>query len=145
MDKGRWFWVYFPSKKDAWLYPIYLAGIVACFAPFLVGRDFFLLFFTIPFAILLIWSWFTTGYKVEDEQIIITYGPMKKRISIKDIRKISKTKNPLAAPALSFDRIEILYGSDFETELVSPKNKQQFISLLKSMNPQIEIEKSITK
>lgn len=135
--------MYFPSKRDTWLYPIYLAGIVVCFAPFLAGRDYFILFFTIPFAILLIWSWFTTGYKVENEQIIIRYGLMKKRISIKDIRKISKTKNPLAAPALSFDRLEILYGSQFETELVSPKDKQQFVSLLKSIHPQIEVENHV--
>ncbi|WP_459500786.1 PH domain-containing protein [Bacillus sp. C1] len=132
--------MYFPSKKDAWLYPIYLAVIAACFAPFLVGKDYFILFFTIPFAILLIWSWFTTGYKVENEQIIITYGPVKKRISIKEIRKITKTNNPLAAPALSFDRLEILYGSQFETALVSPKDKQQFVSLLKSIHPQMEVE-----
>ncbi|PFE03342.1 hypothetical protein COE15_26250 [Bacillus cereus] len=127
-------------KKDAWIYSIYLAGVAACFAPFLAGRDYFLLFFTIPLAILLIWSWFTTGNKVEDEQIIIRYGPMKKRISIKDIRKISRTKNPLAAPALSFDRLEILYGSQFQGGLVSPKDKQQFVSLLKSIHPQIEVE-----
>ncbi|CAI8716869.1 PH domain-containing protein [Bacillus pseudomycoides] len=135
--------MYFPSQKDAWLYPIYLAVVAACFAPFLAGRDYFLLFFTIPFAILLIWSWFTTGYRVEDAQIIIRYGPMKKRISIKDIGKISKTKNPLAAPALSFDRLEILYGSQFETALVSPKDKRKFVSLLKSIHPQIEIENHI--
>lgn len=65
---------------------------------------------------------------------------MKKRISIKDIRKISRTKNPLAAPALSYDRLEILYGSQFQAELVSPKDKQQFVSLLKSIHPQIEVE-----
>lgn len=135
--------MYFPSKKDAWLYPIYLAGVAACFAPFLAGRDYFLLFFTVPFAILLIWSWFTTGYKVEKEQIIIRYGPMKKRISIKDIRKITTTKNPLAAPALSFDRLEILYGSQFETELVSPREAQQFVSLIKSIHPQIEVANNL--
>lgn len=135
--------MYFPSKKDAWLYPIYLAGVTACFAPFFVGRDYFLLFFTIPFAILLIWSWFTTGYRIEGEQIIITYGPMKKRISIKEIRKISKTQNPLAAPALSFDRLEILYGSQFKTELISPRDTQQFIFLIKSIHPQTEIANNV--
>ncbi|WP_144561710.1 PH domain-containing protein [Bacillus mycoides] len=135
--------MYFPSKKSAWLYPIYLVAVAACFAPFIAGRDYFLLFFTVPFAILLIWSWFTTGYRVEDEQLITRYGPMKKRIVIKEIRKISKTKNPLAAPALSFDRLEILYGSQFETELVSPRNTKQFVSLIKSTHPQIEVANNL--
>lgn len=97
-----------------------------------------------PFAALFIWSWFTTKYIVTEEQIIIKSGLVKKHIFIKDIKKISKTRNPLVAYALSFDRLEILYGS-YETELISPKNKLQCISLLKSKNPQIEIEKNIEK
>ncbi|QWU44108.1 PH domain-containing protein [Bacillus sp. NP247] len=129
----------FPSKKDAWLYPIFLVAIGACFAPLLAGRAYFLLLFTIPLVILFVWSWFTTKYIVEEEVIFIKSGPIKKRILIKDIKKISNTKNPLAAYALSFDRLEILYGS-YETELISPKNKEKFILLLKRKNPQIEIK-----
>nr|WP_306471634.1 PH domain-containing protein [Bacillus pseudomycoides] len=49
----------------------------------------------------------------------------------------------LVAQALSFDRLEILYGSQFETALVSPKDKRKFVSLLKSIHPQIEIENHI--
>ncbi|WP_410981750.1 PH domain-containing protein [Bacillus cereus] len=135
--------MYFPSKKDAWLYLIYVVGVAACFAPFLAGRNYFLLFFTVPFAILLIWSWFTTRYKVEDEQIIIQYGPVKRSILIKEIRKISKTRNPLVAPALSFDRLEILYGSQFETELISPRDTKQLVSLIKSIHPQVEIANNL--
>lgn len=51
----------------------------------------------------------------------------------------SNTKNPIAAHALSFDRLEIVYGS-YETEIISPKNKEQFINLVKSKNPHIEIK-----
>lgn len=62
---------------------------------------------------------------------------------MKEIRKISKTKNPLAAPALSFDRLEILYGSQFETELVSPRDTKRFVSLIKSTHPQIEVANNL--
>lgn len=135
--------MYFPSKKDLWLYPIYFGCIIACFAPFFARRDYEVLFFTIPFAILLVWSWFTTGYKINNELLIIQNGPIKKRIPIKDIKKITQTKNPLASPALSIDRLEIIYGSDFGMALVSPNDKQKFASLLKSMNPQIEVESGL--
>jgi Bacterial PH domain len=137
--------MYFPSKKDLWLYPIYWGCIFVCFTPFYVGRDYGTLFFLIPLAILLVWSWFTTGYKVDNENLIIQYGPVKKKIPIKDIRKIRKTKNPLSAPALSFDRLEISYGSGygFGMALISPKDKQSFVSLLKSKNPQIEVDTKI--
>ncbi|KFM99635.1 bacterial PH domain protein [Bacillus clarus] len=111
----------------------------ACFAPIIVGSGYFLLFLTVPFAVLFIWGWFTTKYIVKEDQISIKSGLVKKQVFIKDIKQISNTKNPLAAPALSFDRLEILYGS-YETEFISPKDKLQFISYVKSKNSQIEIK-----
>ncbi|HDR7792417.1 TPA: PH domain-containing protein [Bacillus luti] len=129
----------FPSKKDVWLYPIFFVVIGACFAPIFAGREYFLLFFTIPLAILFIWSWFSTKYIVEEEAIVIRSGFIKKCIFIRDTKKISNTKNPIAAYALSFDRIEIVYGVH-QTEIISPKDKEQFINLVKSKNPYIEIK-----
>ncbi len=111
--------------------------IGACFAPIFAGREYFLLFFTIPLAIVFIWSWFSTKYIVEEETIIIRAGFVKKRIFIRDIKKISNTKNPVAAYALSFDRLEIIYGSH-QTEIISPKDKEKFINLVTSKNSYIE-------
>ncbi|MBJ7984811.1 PH domain-containing protein [Bacillus cereus] len=128
----------FPSKKDAWLYLVFIIVLGTCFAPIFAGREYFLLFFTIPLAILFSWSWFSTKYIVGEEEITIISGFIKKRILIRDIKRISDTKNPIAAHALSFDRFEILYGS-YETELISPRNKEEFILLLKRKNPGIEI------
>ena len=129
----------FSSKKDAWLYPIFFIVVGACFAPIFAGGEYFLLFFTIPLAILFIWSWFTTKYTVGEETITIRSCLVKKRIFIRDIKRISNTKNPIAAHALSFDRLEIVYGS-YEREIISPKNKEQFINLVKGKNPHIEIK-----
>ncbi len=128
----------FPSKKDIGLYPIFFVVIGACFAPIFAGREYFLLFFTIPLAILFMWSWFSTKYIVGEERITIKSGFVKKRIFIRDIKQISNTKNPVAAYALSFDRLEIVYGAH-QTEIISPKDKEQFINLVKIKNPHIEI------
>ncbi|AJH65526.1 hypothetical protein bcere0016_11660 [Bacillus cereus 95/8201] len=128
----------FPSKKDAWLYPILFIVVGACFASIFAGREYFLLFFTIPLAILFMWSWFSTKYIVGEETITIRSGFVKKRIFIRDIKQISNTKNPIAAYALSFDRLEIVYGAH-QTEIISPKDKEQFINHVKNKNPHIEI------
>lgn len=127
----------FPSKKDTWLYPIFFVVIGACFAPIFAGREYVLLFFTIPLAIVFIWSWFSTKYIVGEETITIRSGFVNKRIFIRDIKQISNTKNPIAAYALSFDRLEIIYGSH-QTEIISPKDKEQFINLVTSKNTYIE-------
>ncbi|AHA09740.1 hypothetical protein IC9_04223 [Bacillus toyonensis] len=131
--------VEFPSKKDAWLYSIFFIILGACFTPIFAGREYFLLFFTIPLAIVFIWSWFSTKYIVGEETITIRSGPVKKCIFIRDIKQISNTKNPIAAHALSCDRLEIVYGVH-KTEIISPKDKEQFINLVKSKNPHIEIK-----
>ncbi|ASL63960.1 MULTISPECIES: PH domain-containing protein [Bacillus cereus group] len=129
----------FPSKKDVWLYPIFFVVIGACFAPIFAEREYFLLFFTIPLAIVFIFGWFSTKYIVEEEMIIIRSGFIKKRIFIRDIKQISNTKNPIAAHALSFDRLEIVYDT-YKTEIIYPRNKEQFINLVKSKNSNIEIK-----
>lgn len=134
--------MYFPSKKDVWLYPIYWGSIIACFAPIFVGSDFEALFFTIPLAILLGWMWFTTGYEVTNEYLIVRSGPIKKKIRLNDIKKISKTRNPLSSPALSLDRLEIIYGQ-FGIAIISPKDKLKFITLLKNIHSKIEVDKKI--
>ncbi len=69
--------VEFPSKKDVWLYPIFFVVIGACLAPIFAGREYFLLFFTIPLAIVFIWSWFSTKYIVGEETITIRSGLVK--------------------------------------------------------------------
>ncbi|MBJ8082355.1 PH domain-containing protein [Bacillus cereus group sp. N14] len=127
----------FPSKKDIWLYPIFFVVIGACVAPLFAGKEYFLLFFTLPLAILFMWSWFSTKYIVGEETITIRSGLVKKRIFIRDIKQILNTKNPIAAHALSFDRLEIIYGAH-QTEIISPKEKEQFIDLVTSKNPHIE-------
>ncbi|MDA1916887.1 PH domain-containing protein [Bacillus cereus group sp. BcHK140] len=129
----------FLSKKDAWLYPIFFVVMGACFAAIFAGREYFLLFFTIPLAIVFIWSWFSTKYIVGEETITIRSGFVKKRILIRDIKQISNTKNPIAAYALSLDRLEIVYDTN-QTEIISPKDKEQFISQVKNKNPHIEIK-----
>ena len=62
--------------------------------------------------------------------ITIRSGLVTKRIFIRDIKQISNTKNPIVAHALSFERLEIVYDTH-KTEIISPRNKEQFINLVK--------------
>ena len=87
----------------------------------------------------LLWIWFGTGYSVEDGLINIRFGPFRSKVSIKEIKTISKTRNPFSAPALSTNRLEILYGK-YDMLNISPKNENDFIKLLLSENPHIKID-----
>ena len=61
------------------------------------------------------------------------------RIDIKEIHSISKTFNPLSAPALSINRLEIKYGNNYDYVLISPRYRDKFITELKTLNPDIQI------
>ncbi|WP_339887700.1 PH domain-containing protein [uncultured Flavobacterium sp.] len=61
------------------------------------------------------------------------------KVEIQTIRKIYKTRNPLSSPALSLDRIAIVYNK-YDEVLISPKNKKEFIDELLKINPDIVVE-----
>jgi len=132
--------MYFSSKRDSWLFILNLLVVIACFGPFFSRSDYGVLFFTIPLALLLIWCWFTTGYEVADDKLIIRSGPFKSKIDIQQIRSIRPTKNPLSSFALSIDRLEITYDPQYQMALISPKDKQAFIDLLINKNPDIRMK-----
>lgn len=82
----------------------------------------------------------TTYYTIEKDKLKIKCGFLiNYEIKIQNIKKISKTYNIISSPALSFDRIEILYN-EFDTVLISPKDKLRFTEAIKKINPQIEIK-----
>lgn len=82
----------------------------------------------------------TTYYTIEKDKLKIRCGFLiNSEIKIQNIKKISKTYNIISSPALSFDRIEILYN-EFDTVLISPKDKFKFTEVIKKINPQIEIK-----
>jgi hypothetical protein len=58
-------------------------------------------------------------------------------IDINTIRKIEATKSVLSSPALSLDRLEVFYNK-FDSVMISPKNKENFVAQLQNINPAIE-------
>lgn len=60
-------------------------------------------------------------------------------IPIASIKKIVPTKTILSSPALSLDRIEIFYNQ-YDSVIISPENKEDFIIQLQHINPAIHYE-----
>jgi hypothetical protein len=61
------------------------------------------------------------------------------KVEINSIKRIYKTRNSLSFPALSLDRIAIVYNK-YDEVLISPKNKQEFIEELLKINSDILVE-----
>lgn len=82
----------------------------------------------------------TTYYQIQGSQLRIRSGfVVDKTVDITMIKKVTATRNIISAPAASLDRLELLYNQ-YETVLISPKDKAGFISELLAIKPDIEVK-----
>lgn len=82
----------------------------------------------------------TTYYHINSEgSMTLNCGFSKKVIRIDTITKITETSNPISAPAFSLDRLELFYGK-FDSVIISPKDKQAFISAILAVHGSIEVK-----
>jgi hypothetical protein len=98
---------------------------------------------------LIIWLVTTTYYEINGKTLKVAAGPIRHKIDIKNIKSIRPSRNPLASPALSLDRLELHYSRptdkvetrySWKTILISPKDKDQFIQELLKINSNIEVK-----
>ncbi len=99
-----------------------------------------LAFLLITFTLLYI----TTYYEIQKDVLIISMFFYKTKIKISEIRVIkysnSIIKTNLYKPGFHHKGIEIMYHK-YDDIFISPKNKEQFITELLQLNPNIEIKK----
>lgn len=88
-------------------------------------------------AILLVIFWMFSKIKYIIDSNVLKIWWLK--IEIKSIKRIYKTRNPLSSPALSLDRIAIVYNK-YDEVLISPKDKQGFVDELLKQNSEIKVE-----
>jgi len=80
-----------------------------------------------------------TYYVIEGQKLRIKCGLFfSETIEITSIKRISPTRLMMSAPAVSLDRLEILYNK-FDSVLISPKDKEDFLQQLSQINPKIEV------
>ncbi|MBP1967934.1 hypothetical protein J2Z83_000026 [Virgibacillus natechei] len=134
--------MHFPSKRDLWmtmvLWGIALVGVIMP----IVNGEMIAFLFLLPLSALLLWFWFSTGYKIEDDIIKIRYGPIRMKVPIKNILIIKKRKNPFTAPALSVDKLELVSGR-FDVISISPENQEEFVKSVLKVNDEIKLDSRI--
>jgi hypothetical protein len=134
----------FESKIDAWLAAV-------CFVPMLFvvallaagayarpasGPELTkALLVLIPVNAFLVWMFRATDYRIAGDTLLIRSAIFRWKVPVADIQSVTPTRNPLSSPALSLDRLEIKHSRG--EVLVSPKDKQGFISALRAANPSI--------
>jgi hypothetical protein len=125
----------YKSKVDWWLVVLVLAVFGFPIVDGVLSKENML---SVVFIILLLLFYIlaiTLKYKIEGEYLTI----WRTKIDIKTIRKVYATRNPLSSPALSINRIAIVYNK-YDEVLISPKDRADFIEELLKVNPNIEVK-----
>ncbi len=103
---------------------------------------FFGIFIVYGITALLIWMLLETNYKIKNNKLFYCSGPIRGNIKIAKICKIERWNKwyvkSFIKPALSNDGL-IIYYEKFEDIYISPKNKEEFITALLEINPEIEV------
>ncbi len=130
----------FKSKIDLWLVlflSVIFGGIAINMALNGVWGSLIFILLVIAF---IVHMFATTFYIIEDKKLIVKCGFLITiPIPVEKIKKISETNDLMSSPALSLDRLEILYNIS-DTVMISPNEKTKFIESIQKINPEVEIK-----
>ena len=138
------------SKKDAWLLVLLWGSVVLCFS---LG----FLFLALPgipawakwllllegvligaFILLLVT---TTYYEITPTALRVYSCWLHRDIELETIQQVFPTHNPLSAPALSLDRLQVDYVRQGRARfaLISPEDRFGFMQSLVAQTPDLEV------
>jgi len=140
----------YKSKKDQWLVWItWFSNIVIIISViylfFIEGITTYSLVYGISMILVVLFLYFLlslTYYEITDTELRVRSFFFKWNIPIDTIKKIFPTNNMLSSPALSLDRLMIIYG-DEKKIMISPENKKEFLNDIASQNPNLQFEGKI--
>jgi hypothetical protein len=124
----------FKSKVDTWIALVIVAVAtmdIAFIFIFAMGADSpadktAAILILIGVFLFLIWLSLRTYYAVDKESVRVVSGPFHWKIPIADIQSVTPTRSLWSAPAMSLDRLRIVYGEKRRI-VVSPADKQGFL------------------
>jgi hypothetical protein len=74
---------------------------------------------------------FPLRYGVGDDELLVRFGMVTKRVPLADISEVCPTRNPLSSPALSLDRLRVQFGPGFfNSVMISPAERDRFLDEL---------------
>ncbi|MFZ5827135.1 MAG: PH domain-containing protein [Bacillota bacterium] len=88
---------------------------------------------------LTIWIWYSTGYTVTDQEVIVRSAFLIWRVPLAEVTRVRRTGNPLSSPALSLNRLEVRWGKG-RWIIISPADQAEFLQVLRQRCPQADIQ-----
>jgi fatty acid desaturase len=133
----------FRSKVDLWLLVLLIAAALVSGAATLAvlwaggGGAVAVVPLVLVGAALPLWLLVSPHYTLSQSELLIRSGPFRWRVSLRDVRSIRPTRNPLSSPALSLDRLRLEYGRG-KWIMISPADKEAFVRALEARGINLE-------
>lgn|SRR5512146_2598750 len=80
-------------------------------------------------AIFVCWMLVATYYEFRGDELVTHCGPFTWRIPLAEVTDIRESNSTRSGPALSMDRLEIVYGGG-RVLIISPADKPRFMAIL---------------
>ena len=118
--------------------------VVTLLLPFILSDEkdarITVLLIILPILLFINYTLLSNRYNIRQNKLEIKGGVLYRlSIDISQIKKIEKSNSLSSSPASSLERLEILYNK-WDSVLISPENKEDFIADLKQINPDIIIK-----
>src|SRR6476660_5514792 len=134
-------WQRFASKVDVWylLLTVAVLGLTAVIAVASVraGRMWPLMMSLLPIG-LIVWNAASTAYVVTGDSLSVRCLFLRWAVPLVSVKTLRASRDGRAAPALSLDRIEVIYNGG--SVLVSPRDKPAFVQAIRAGQPLVRIE-----
>ena len=130
----------FSSKVDWWYFAVMAPGALslAAAAPAVITGSWFIVIVVAAPLGLMVWNLLSTYYVVSGDTLTVRCLLLRKTVPLASVTRLRASRDIRSSPALSLDRIEVLFGDD--SVLVSPKDKVAFIHALRARKPSIAVE-----
>ncbi len=134
----------YSSKKDAWIVIVICAALLlstlGILRAFLSG-DWVGLITPLVVWVLVVSLAVPLYYEITSSTLIVRSGLLRREIPLASIQRVYPTRNPLSAPAMSLDRLQVDYTKDGQAHFVriSPKDKLGFLRDLAQSAGDLEV------
>lgn len=132
----------FKSKVDWWYHLVMAMMAVACVSCIL-SQNIAATIATVAATMLMLHIFFNTYYVITGNGMLLLHCSIfpEKKIAIHEIEALESSMLPISSYALSLSRI-IIWKEGCMWMLVSPVNRDEFVQLLKKVNPNIKLNKT---
>jgi hypothetical protein len=129
---------YYSKKGDVIIFAVVCMSVLAIIS--LLDKAYITSLLLISVTAYFVWMWFDTYYVIQDNKLWYRSALLKGVIDIDTIVEIIKNKSSYSGvkPALSLKGIVIKYNR-WDEIYISPKNADQFINTLKTINQNIRV------